>query len=97
MLCGNRRALGRLEQSLARWFECWVERGLALMSRTYHRGERRLRVRGIRRKDPDLRKLGRALIELAQAQAEADALTEHEAQNKRTRTRRRSQDGERHA
>ena len=59
------------------------------MSRTYHRGERRIRVRGIRRKDPDVRKLGRALIELAQAQAEADALAQHEAKNTRGRTTRR--------
>ena len=35
--------------------------------------ERRLRVRAIRRNPPDLKKLSRALIELAQAQAEADA------------------------
>ena len=65
------------------------------MSRTYHRGERRIRVRGIRRRDPDLRKLGRALIELAQAQAEADALAEHETQDKRTHAARRSRNRKR--
>jgi hypothetical protein len=95
VLCGNRRALDWLERWLARRFGRWVERGLALMSRTYRRGERRIRVRGIRRKDPDLRKLGRALIELAQAQAEADALAEHEVRNKRTV--RRSRDRKRRA
>ena len=47
------------------------------MSRIYHQGERRIRVRAIRRKEPDLRKLARALIDLAQAQAEADAEAEH--------------------
>jgi len=39
---------------------------------------RRLRVRSIRRADPDLRRLGRVLIELAQAEAEAAAQREHE-------------------
>ena len=52
------------------------------MSRTYHRGERRIRVRGIRRKTPDYRKLARALIELAQAQAEAEARADHESSQK---------------
>jgi hypothetical protein len=47
------------------------------MSRTFHQGERHIRVRAIRRKEPDLRKLARALIELAQAQAETDAEAEH--------------------
>jgi hypothetical protein len=43
------------------------------------REQRRIRVRGIPREEPDLRKLSRALIELAlsQAQAEADAEAEH--------------------
>jgi hypothetical protein len=35
--------------------------------------ERHLSVRAVRRDPPDLRKLSRALIELAMAQAEADA------------------------
>jgi hypothetical protein len=48
------------------------------MSKTFHHGERRhgqrrIRVRGIRREVPDYRKLARALIALAQAQAEAEA------------------------
>lgn len=49
------------------------------MSRTYHHGERRIRVRGVRR-PTDLRRLARALIELEyqQAQAEAEAEAEHE-------------------
>ncbi len=43
-------------------------------------GERQIRVRGVRRDPPDLKKLSRALIALAmaQAQAEADAQAEHE-------------------
>lgn len=43
------------------------------MSRTFHRGERRIRVQGIRNDPPDLRRVARALIALAQAQAEAEA------------------------
>jgi hypothetical protein len=43
------------------------------MSRTFHHGERRIRVRGIPKDPPDLRRVARALIALAQAQAEADA------------------------
>lgn len=43
------------------------------MSRTVHRGERRIRARGIRQDPPDLRRLARALIALAEAQVEADA------------------------
>lgn len=50
------------------------------MSRTFHRGERRIRVRAIRRERPDLAKLGRALIDLAQAQAEAEAERTHRRQ-----------------
>ena len=37
------------------------------MSRTFHRGERRIRVRQIRRDPPDLRKVAKTLIALAQA------------------------------
>ena len=47
------------------------------MSRTFHHGERQIRVRGVRREDPDLRKLARALIEIVQAEAEAEAEREH--------------------
>lgn len=43
-----------------------------------HRPERRISVRGVRRAEPDLRKLAQALIALAQAQAEADAKAAHE-------------------
>lgn len=43
------------------------------MSRTYHHGERRIRVRGVKKDPPDLRRLARALIALAQAEAEATA------------------------
>lgn len=48
------------------------------MSRTFHDGDRRIRVRAIRHKEPDLRKLARALIDLAQAQAEAEAEQIHQ-------------------
>jgi hypothetical protein len=51
------------------------------MSRTFHHGERRLRVRGIRR-PTDLRRLAQVLIELEAAKAEADAEAEHQAQAK---------------
>jgi hypothetical protein len=50
------------------------------MSRTFHHGERRMRVRGIRRESPDLRKLARAMIDLAQAQLEAEAEQQHKQQ-----------------
>ena len=46
------------------------------MSRTFHHGERRIRVRG-EPKDPDLRRLARIFIDLAVAQAEADAERDH--------------------
>jgi hypothetical protein len=48
------------------------------MSRTFHGGERRIRVRGIRRKEPDIRRLGRAIVELALAQAQAELEAEQE-------------------
>lgn len=44
-----------------------------------HQPGRRIVVRGERRKEPDLRKLARALIDVAQAQAEADAQASHDA------------------
>jgi D-tyrosyl-tRNA(Tyr) deacylase len=58
------------------------------MSRTYHQGERKIRVRGIRR-PTDLRRLARALIELEyqQAQAEVEAEAAHHAQPKSKRQR----------
>ena len=51
------------------------------MSRTYRNndGDRRIRVKGVRRNPPDLRRLSRALIELAIAQAEQEAAAEAEA------------------
>ena len=64
------------------------------MSRTYHHGERRIRVRGVRR-PTDLRRLARALIELEyqQAQAEAEAEAEHQTQAKAKRAKRRDGGG----
>lgn len=44
-----------------------------------NRQERRLVVRGIRRDPPDIRKIGRALLALAQAEAERQAQAEHRA------------------
>jgi hypothetical protein len=54
------------------------------MSRTYHHGERKIRVRGIRR-PTDTRRLARALIELEYqaAQAEAAAEAEHKAKKRK--------------
>jgi hypothetical protein len=56
------------------------------MSRTYHHGERKIRVRGVRR-PTDLRRLARALIELEyqQAQAETEAEAAHGKQRKTKR------------
>lgn len=42
--------------------------------------QRKIRVTSIRHAKPDLKKLSRALIELAQAQAEAEAQAKHEVQ-----------------
>ncbi len=50
------------------------------MSRTFHHGDRRIRVRGVRHGTPDLRKLARALVDLAQAQAEAEAEKQYKQQ-----------------
>lgn len=54
------------------------------MSRTYHNGERRIRVKGIRR-PTDLKRLAQTLIELEAAQAEAEAEAEHQKQAKAKR------------
>lgn len=62
------------------------------MSRTYHHGERRIRVRGIRR-PTDLRRLARVLIELEQARAEADAAAEHQRRSKPKRAEKRPKAG----
>jgi hypothetical protein len=59
--------------------------------RRKQRQERRLEVRSIRRRPPDLKKLAGALIELAEAQAEADAEAQQArrqaAQRRRTERR----------
>jgi len=60
------------------------------MSRTFHHGERRIRVRAIRREQPDLRRLARALIDIARAQAEAEAQIEHEQRSKKMESGKRS-------
>lgn len=65
------------------------------MSRTFHHGDRRIRVRGVRRARPDVPKLARALIDLAQAQAEAEARAEYEARARRDRRARSRRKGER--
>lgn len=64
------------------------------MSRTYHHGERRIRVRGVRR-PTDLRRLARALIELehSQAQAEAEAEAEHQQAKRRPAKQQPKRDG----
>jgi len=63
------------------------------MSRTYHHGERRLRVRGIRQDPTDLRRLARALIDLGQAQAEAEAEAEHQKQIRRKTKQKQNSNG----
>lgn len=49
------------------------------MSRTYHHGDRRIRVRGMRR-PTDLKRLARVLIDLEAAKAEAEAEAEYQNQ-----------------
>lgn len=61
------------------------------MSRTYHHGERRIRVRGIRR-PTDLRRLARTLIELEQAKAEVEAEAEYGKQAKAKRPKRQNRE-----
>lgn len=57
------------------------------------RAQRQLRVRGVRRDPPDLRKLSRALIELAQAEAEREAQAEQAARAARGPGSRASESG----
>ena len=57
------------------------------MSRTFHHGDRKIRVRGIRR-PTDLKRLARTLIELEAARAEAEAEAEHSAKTKAKRPKR---------
>lgn len=52
------------------------------MSRTFHHGERKIRVRAIRKDPPDLRRLARALIALVEAEAEAEAEAQEAARRK---------------
>jgi len=47
--------------------------GVSRRRRQPRRSERRISVRGIRRDPPDLRKLSRVLLAIAQAEAEAEA------------------------
>lgn len=47
------------------------------MSRTYHHGERRIRIRGVKKDSPDFRRMARALLDLAKAEAEAEARAAH--------------------
>ena len=49
------------------------------MSRTFRRDDSHIRVRGVRKDPPDLRRLARALIALAEAQAETEAEAEAKA------------------
>jgi hypothetical protein len=51
------------------------------MSRTFHDGDRRIRVKGIRR-PTDLRRLARVLIDLEAAKAEAEAEAEYRKRTK---------------
>jgi hypothetical protein len=57
------------------------------MSRTYHHGERKIRVRGIRRKT-DTRRLARALIELEYQRAKEEAEAENEYKAKKLQPKR---------
>ena len=53
------------------------------MSRTYHHGERHIRVRGAPKDPVDLRRMARALIAFAQAQLEAEAQQNARASNRK--------------
>lgn len=62
------------------------------MSRTFHHGKRhnkeqRIRAYAIKRSKPDLRRLGRALIELAEAELEKEARAAHSKKQTRKRNR----------
>jgi hypothetical protein len=56
------------------------------MSRTWHQGERRIRVRSIRKDNPDPKRIARALIVYARAQAEKDAELETRRARRRSTT-----------
>lgn len=51
------------------------------MSRTFHDGDRRIKVKGIRR-PTDLRRLAKVLIDLEAAKAEVEAEAEHKQKTK---------------
>ena len=55
------------------------------MSRTFRGDERRLRIRGVRRRPADVRRLARVIIELAQADVEAQAKSAYETKNTQPR------------
>lgn len=59
------------------------------MSRTYHHSNNHIHVQGVRKDSPDLRRLARALIALAEAQAESDAEAQGQLQSQ-TRARARA-------
>jgi hypothetical protein len=52
------------------------------MSRTFHHNNNQIKVTGIRKDPPDLRRLARALIALAEAQAETEAEAQVKAETK---------------
>jgi hypothetical protein len=52
------------------------------MSRSFHHGERRIRVHAIKRERADLKRLARALISLVEAEAEAEAQAEAEGRKR---------------
>ena len=53
------------------------------MSRTFRGDDRPLRIRGVRRRPADVRRLARVIIELAQADVEAQAKREHDGAARR--------------
>jgi hypothetical protein len=65
------------------------------MARTYHHGKRnngkRVRIRAVKRDKPDLKRLSRALISLAQAELEKEAevlaLAKQQSKKKKKRGR----------
>lgn len=67
------------------------------MSRTYHNGERRLRVWGVRRKLAGLRRLARKRLDLTHAQTEAEAEAEYRTQQTNTMKARGTRKGKDHA
>jgi len=60
------------------------------MSRTFHHGDRRIRVKGVRRSKTDLRRLARVFIELEAAKMEAEAEAEYARDTKASARRNRN-------